>query len=143
MNLVISPQTIFIHGKWEYRLDGIICHAGIHYYAKLRNGERWCIFNDASPPQFLTDLVDSPEHYIFMYTKRAKTYIPTFIPTAEWQELPKGEVPLPRYVEQKLSLAGSRQARISPAYQSKIIEYRQKTNKQESDIKHEIENYLK
>ena len=68
--------------------------------------------------------------------------IPTFIPTAEWQELPDRDIPLPFYVEQKLTLGGSRKARISPEYQMKILSHREKTKQQEADIKCEVEHHL-
>ena len=143
MNLVTSPQVIHIHGKYEYVLDAIICHAGVHYYAKLRKNEKWYICNDANLPRCVGESLNSADDYIFIYASKASTCIPTYIPTAEWQELPEGDIALPRYVEQKFSLNGSRQARISPAYQIKIMKKREKIKALEDDIRHEVKYNLK
>ena len=72
MNPVISPQTLYIHGdNVEYTLDSIICHSGVHYYAKIRIGDNLFICNDANAPQLITDAINGPEDYIFMYSNKA------------------------------------------------------------------------
>lgn len=93
-NLVHSPLELNVDG-YKYKLQGILCHDNVHYYSKIKISDHWFICDDDKKPQQLTGSLNSPVDYVFLYLKIDDPNKPTFVPTAEYQEIPTdfGRIP--------------------------------------------------